>query len=70
LGGARLHKGWDVDKVERVEFDVEMHGIREGGSSIGCRHRFLLLKRNKEAEKCYRRLPSSADVLVNGSLVT
>src|SRR6516164_10083607 len=60
FGGARLHKAWDVDKVERVEFDVEMHSIREGGS-IGCRHRFLLLKRNKEAEKCYRLLPSSTD---------
>src|SRR5262245_3517834 len=26
-----------------------MHGIREGGGSIRCRHRFLLLERNKEA---------------------
>ena len=54
LVGARLYKRWDVDNIERVEFDVEMHGIREGGG-IRCRHRFLLLERNKEAEKCYRR---------------
>ena len=26
--------------VERIEFDVEMHGIREGRSGIRCRHRF------------------------------
>jgi hypothetical protein len=49
LVGARLHKRWNVDNIERVEFDVEMYGIREGGS-IRCRHRFLL--HNKEAEKC------------------
>jgi hypothetical protein len=29
---------------------VEMHGIRESGSSIRCRHSFLLLERDKEAE--------------------
>src|SRR6516165_4294868 len=40
LVGARLHKRWNVDNIERIEFDVEMYGIREGGS-IRCRHRCL-----------------------------
>jgi hypothetical protein len=63
LVGARLYKRWDVNNIERVEFDVEMHGIREGGS-VRCGHRFLLLERNKEAEKCYRPLPPARTALV------
>ena len=41
LVGAGVRKRWNVDNIERVEFDVEMYGIRVGGS-IRCRHRFLL----------------------------
>jgi len=40
LVGAGVRKRWNVDNIERVEFDVEMYGIRVGGS-IRCRHRFF-----------------------------
>jgi hypothetical protein len=40
LVGAGVRKRWNLDNIERVEFDVEMYGIRVGGS-IRCRHRFF-----------------------------
>jgi hypothetical protein len=64
LVGARLYKRWDVDNIERVEFGVEMHGIREGGGGIRCRHRLLLLERNKEIGKMLPASPPARTALV------
>src|SRR5262249_22635131 len=43
LFGAGLHERRHIDEFERIELNVEICRIREGGASVRCRHRTLLL---------------------------
>src|SRR5262245_35503807 len=41
--GAGLHERRHIDEFERIELNVEICRIREGGACVRCRHRTLLL---------------------------